>query len=281
MRIAHLILAHKNPLQLEHLINSLEHPYCDCYIHLDKKTAIDDFLYLSEKKNIFFISNRISIHWAGYGTIQATLNGFTEIIKTERYSYINVISAQDLPLQPASKIYEFIKHRPGKEFITCENVETEWAEAKPRIKKYHLINWRIPGKYRLEKLVNLVLPERNPPLGLTIVGRANWFTITLPAAIYILTFINKHPSYIRFFKYCWGADEFFFSTILYNSGFKSQIENNLVYVDWTEAKNGHPKVFTTKDYNQLITSGKLFARKFDMITDPGIFELLADWRRHQ
>jgi len=276
MKIAHLILAHKNPEQLQRLLNALDHPAFDFYLHIDGKSDAAPFEHLTGKKNVFIIKERAKVYWAGYGTIQATLNGFAEILP-KGYDYINVISAQDFPLQSPAAIHQYIHDRYGTEFITCESVEEEWKEAAHRVKQYHLINWRIPGKFRLQMLLNKLLPERKFPLDYTIVGRANWFTITSPAAAYILRFLKENPRVVRFFKYCWGADEFIFSTILYNSPFRDKILDNLVYVDWTGQTKGHPRILGTEDLEPLKNSGKLFARKFDMNSNPAIFTLLEDW----
>lgn len=279
MQIAHLILAHKNPAQLERLIVALKHPSFYFYIHVDKKIDIQPFEYLHKYENVVFIKNRTKIFWAGYGTIQATINGLQEIPGSQ-YDYINVISAQDFPLKPAEFIYKyFLKNKP-KQFITCESVEHTWKEAEVRIKKYHLINWQIPGKYQLEKIINSVLPERKFPLDYTIVGRSNWFTITSDAARHLLDFLKVHPEIIRFFKYSWGADELIFSTILYNSKYKDQIEDNLVYVDWSEGK-AHPKILRTEDFNSLRSSEKLFARKFDSDADATILDMLEKVIRNE
>ena len=275
MKIAHLILAHKNPKQLERLLNALAHPAFDFYIHIDKKTDAGPFIYLTNKKNVYLVKNRTKIYWAGYGTIQATLNGFREIIP-KGYDYINVISAQDFPLKPADYIYRYIHDRQGKEFITCESIDDEWQEAAPRVKNYHLINWQIPGRHRLEKLVNKILPARKFPLEYKIVGRANWFTLTQDAAQYVLDFLDEHPKVVRYFKYCWGADEFIFATIIYNSQFRDKILDNLVHVIWYENK-GHPEILVSKNFNELKESDKLFARKFDTDVDSTIVDLLENW----
>jgi hypothetical protein len=277
MKIAHLILAHKNPQQLERLLNALSHPDFDFYIHIDKKTNADPFIYLTNKKNVYLVNNRTKIYWAGYGTIQATLNGFREIIP-KGYDYINVISAQDFPLKSADYIYRYIQDRNGKEFITCESIEDEWREAAPRVRNYHLINWQIPGRHRLEKLLNKILPARKFPLDYKIVGRANWFTLTPGAAQYVLDFLDEHPEVVRYFKYCWGADEFIFATIIYNSKFRDKIMDNLVHVIWYEGK-GHPEILTAKNFNELKASDKLFARKFDMDVDAAIIDMLEEWGR--
>lgn len=270
MKIAFLILAHKNPKQLGRLLHALQHDAFHFYIHIDAKSDAGQFNFLIDNKISFLIKKRAKVYWAGFGTIEATLNGFNEI-PLENYDYVNVISAQDFPLKNADEIFQYLSEKNGTEFITCQNLH-EWPVA-PRVQKYHLINWNIPGKYRLEKLVNLVLPKRKFPLGYTIVGRANWFTLTVKAIKYILGFLKENPQFIRYFKYCWGADEFIFSTILYNSSFNNKIADNLIYVDWSEGKP-HPKILTVADYQAIKSSSKLFARKFDMETDSLILDML-------
>jgi hypothetical protein len=277
MKIAHLILTHKNPVQMERLVKALEHPCFDLYIHLDKKTDIGPFSYLGKRPNLWFIQNRTPVYWAGFGTIQATLNGFREILPKGGYDYINVISGQDFPLCSANRIFQYIAERKGKEFITCESIEGSWKIAAPRVQKYHLINWRIPGKFRLEKWVNRILPPRKFPLDHQIVGRANWFTLTPSAIGYALDFLRQHPELIRYYKYCWGADEFIFSTILYNSSFRERIVDNLIYVDWTGQTGGHPRILLASDFPALSRTDKLFGRKFDMDVDADIFNLLENW----
>lgn len=265
MKIAHLILAHKSPTQLLRLIEALDHPAFDFFIHIDRKTAEAPFRSVIRQKNVFFIEKRVKIYWGDWGTIQATLNGF-EVIIPRGYDYINVISGQDFPIKPADYIFRhFYTHR-GTEFITCDFIEGAWSDVASRISDYHLINWRIPGKFRLEKILTKILPPRVFPLDYKIVGRANWFSLTREAAHYAVEFLRTHPEMVRYFKYCWGADEFIFSTILYNSPFRDRIKNNLLYVDWNSRGKipGHPKLLGAADFDQLKASDKLFARKFDI-----------------
>lgn len=277
MRIAHLILTHKNPAQLERLIDAISHPAFDFYIHLDKKVDKRPFRYLAEKKNVFFIANRATVYWAGYGTIQATINGFKEILEKESYDYINVLSAQDFPLKPPTEIYNYIASRKGAEFITCESIEDEWITAAPRVLKYHLVNFSFPGKYRLENLINRITGPRKFPIpDFKIVGRSNWFTITANAASYMLEFLDKNPRISRYFKFCWGGDEFIFASALYNSHFRDRITENLMYVDWTGQTQGHPRILLSSDLPVMLASGKLFARKMDMFVDNDLLLELED-----
>jgi hypothetical protein len=276
MKIAHLILTHKNPGQLERLLKALRHEASDIFLHVDRKVDIRPFMRLAGE-NVHFIRKRARVAWGDFGTIQATINGFHEILPLARHDYINVISGQDFPLKPAGYIYDYIKSRKGKEFITCESMDSPGWNVGPRIRKYHLVNWRIPGKYRLEKLVNRILPPRKFPFDHDIVGRANWFTLSREAVLYSLDFLRRHPELIRYYKYCWGADEFIFSTILYNSYFREHIVDNLIYVDWSGPSTGHPKILGIEDFEKLKVTDKLFARKMDMQKDAAIFTMLEQW----
>ncbi|MBC8033096.1 MAG: glycosyl transferase, partial [Chitinophagaceae bacterium] len=260
MRIAHLILVHKNPHQLTRLIQAMTHPAFDFYIHIDKKADARLFDTVLAMPNVYAVVKRTKIYWAGYGTIQATINGFEAIIP-KGYDYINVMSGQDFPLKTPPYIHDYINERRGKEFITCEAMDGPWNVAD-RVRNYHLVNWRIPGKYKLEKLANRFLPKRTFPFDYEIVGRANWFTLTNDAARFVIDFIHQHPKIVRYFKYCWGADEFMFSSILFNSPlFRDKIADNLTYVDWSEG-NPHPKLLSGADVEALTRTDKLFGRKF-------------------
>ena len=269
MKIAHFILAHKSPEQIELLIKALDHPDFYFFIHLDKKKDITPFKYLEDNVKVFFIKNRVKFYRADFSGIQATLNGFEEINKMN-FDYINLISGQDFPIKSAEYIYNYIKQREGTEFVSCESVATEWTESIPRIYNYHFQHWQFRGKYKIGMLLTKLLPRRKFPLNYEVVGRSQWLTITGKAVSYILDFVKREPSVPRYFKYCWGADEYIFATILFNSHFKEKIANNLVYVDWEGSTDSHPKTLTTEDYLKLEKSPMLFARKFDIDKDKKI-----------
>lgn len=275
MTIAHLILAHKGPHQLERLIRAIEHPSATVYVHLDRKTDPKPFRHLEAFPRVKFIRNNISVRWGTYDLVQATINGMEEIFSQENPSYFNLLSGQDFPLRPASHIHAFLKAHQGTEFINCSAYSDEdewWVEALPRVYKYNFQNLRFPGKYRVQHLVNRLLPERRYPLG-EVVGRSQWFTVTGECARFQLRFIREHPEVAAFFRWVWGADEFIFATVTHNSPFGSRTQDNLMYTDWS-GKGLNPKMLTPDDLGAVFSSGKLYARKFDEELHPGILHQL-------
>jgi len=192
MRVAHLILAHSNPDQLQRLIGRLSHPDADFYIHIDLKSPIDEFLHLAKNEHVFFIKKREKVLWGAYSVVQATINGFEYILQSGiEYNYINLLSGQDYPLRGVGSIHRFLKDHPGKAFMHSLSVKDQWQEAIPRLEKYYLSNYPFPGNYQLERALSFFLPKRKMPNGLIPVGRSQWFTITPVHAKYILLGICK------------------------------------------------------------------------------------------
>jgi hypothetical protein len=72
----------------------------------------------------------------------------------------------------------------------------------------------------------------------------------------------------------WGADEFIFSTIAYNSAFRTAVKGNLHYIDWRGPSDGHPKTLELSDIKHALASGKQFARKFDLESAPEVIAAL-------
>jgi len=91
----------------------------------------------------------------------------------------------------------------------------------------------------------------------------NWFSITQGFCQHL---IEKKSFVLQRFKYTLCPDEIFLQTILWNSPFKENIykaneddAGNMRLVDWNR---GNPYTWQSQDYNELIASDRLFARKF-------------------
>jgi len=79
---------------------------------------------------------------------------------------------------------------------------------------------------------------------------------------------------VKFFNHVQFPDEFFFQTLVMNSEYSDTIINdNLRYIDFSDRK-AHPGLLTTRDLNKLLTTEKLFARKFDTDIDSGVLDYI-------
>lgn len=275
MKTAHLILVHKNPIQVERMLKRMYHPSFDFYIHVDKKVDIKPFTYLKSLKNVYFIKDRVRIIWGGHSLIQAGLNGIRQICKSqEHYNFINFLSGQDYPIKPIEEIAAFFQNSVGKEFLQYKDIVKDWKEAQGRYKRYHLTEFRFKGSTQVERVLNLILPVRKMPYDLHPYGESVFWMLSPEVALYVLNRIEKDSRLESFFKYMWGGDELLFQTLILNSPFRDRVvNNNYRYIDWSE-KGAHPKVFGTEDFDSLAESPMLFARKFDITRNKEILDLI-------
>ncbi len=278
MRIAFLIMAHKAPEQIEKLINRLNHPDFEFYIHLDAKINMDDFDYLGQKEGVYFTKTRIHVSWAAFSFTTSIYKCMEEILSVnQKYDFINVLSGQDYPIKSTEGIHRYFTEHKENNFISFEEKGSEWwGHAIGRITNYHFINYKFPGRYRIQFLVNFIMPKRKFPLPYVLYGgpRASWFTISTKCAAYVVQVMNDNPKLRRFCNFTWGSDEFLFQTIIMNSGFAYTVLNDVVnYIDWSGG-GANPKILKVEDYESLMNSDKLFARKFDVKVDSVILDML-------
>lgn len=277
MRIAHIILVHKNSKQLERLLKSLKHPDFSFYIHVDKKVPIDDFKYLEKVENVFFIKNRTKCNWGGNSLTLGIIASIKEIISlNENYDFISLISGQDYPIQSAQMMHDYLSKNIGCNFISYEEDENSlwWKLAVSRYEKYHFTDFEFKGKYIFERLLNFFAPKRKFPSSFKLYGgpKSTWWTLSKECAHDIVLSQSNNDKLNSFLKYCWGTDEFLIPTLIMNSKHKDKTSNNnLRYIDWSEG-NARPKLLKMEDYIHLKSSQMYFARKFDIEIDETILD---------
>ena len=270
MKLAILIMAHRLPKQVALLCNCLLHNDIDIYIHIDKKIDDSSFKSLINTPNTFFIHNRTSTEWGAFSIVDTIINCYVEIMDRYKYDYICNISGQDFPIKTMTQLIHNVKEKYGCEFI--ENIpfsnENEWwKENARRVQTYSFINLNFIGKYRIEKVINFIMPKRKAPKNILFSGNSGWFCLSCKAISFLITTFKQDKKLTKFFQYVWGADEIYFSTVLYNSSFRKSMAGNLLFTEWLSEDKLHPKVFTTQDKMQLQLSNKFFARKFDYTID--------------
>lgn len=107
----------------------------------------------------------------------------------------------------------------------------------------------------------------------------NWFSITNELANYV---VQQEVCIQELFKNTLCCDEVFLQTIVHNSKFKENLyhkvyDNDLCAIqreiDWTRGK---PYIFRKSDFDELIASDMLFARKFNCIVDKEIIKMIQN-----
>jgi hypothetical protein len=269
MKVAHLIMVHKNPAQVLRLAEKLNHPNFDIFVHVDAKVDVTQFDLLKSVPNLYFIKNRSDCNWGGFSLFQGIINCMKEImLSPNEYAYINMISGQDYPLYSSQYIYDYLEGRTGTIFLSFEdsNDSEWWKQAATRYEKYHFTDFNIKGRY----LIELELFGGN---------KSCWWTLTNESAKFVIDKLDSSPKLLSFLKLCWGTDEFVIPTLIMNSPLKVKVINdNLRYIDWSEG-NAHPKLLGEDNLAAITGSRMLFARKFDMEIDEKILDQIDELSR--
>lgn len=284
-RHAYLILAHKNWNQLKKLVELLDDERNDIYIHIDKKSQVgEDTLEAIRravaKSEVCFV-DRVEVQWGDYSVVEAELRLFRAAVPGN-YQYFHLISGMDLPLKSQDEIHAYYKQHSGKEFI--QFLDDGWTKkTQTRVKYYWLFQGKLGSRRERSPLyiIQRMLLGVQKLIGVnrcrkyTAKTGAQWISITRNLAICLCE--NDQLIKKRFARtFC--PDEWVAQTTAIDNGFKDSVyciqpadakSSILRYIDW---KRGTPYVFRASDYDELMESDCLFARKFDETVDNDIIE---------
>lgn len=279
MKIAYIILAHKNPRQLARMLQALDHDGASFFVHIDRKVAIAPFAEAVRegRSDTHFVADRQDVLWGGYSMVQATIDTVSAALAAGTHDYYILLSGSDYPIRSSADLlaelgaarYEYInRHRmpadhAGKPISRLQHPYR--ATRDPRKPQARIIN----GLLRLlpKQDYRKVLGELEPH------GGSQWWCLSEPCIRYILQFIESRPEFVSFFRRVKIPDEIMFHTILSRSPFEDRVKPALMFTTW-EQKGMSPRTLTAAQIPQLRESGKFFARKFDLDADPGIFDLI-------
>ena len=288
MKIAIMIQCHKNPGQINLLLNTLKHPAISFFIHIDKKSDIKDEIINRENVIILPDEYRVDVQWAGISQIDATLNMMKFARSNDDFDYYWLCSGQDFPIKPSEDIVEWFNDHPGCDFVELFYTKNNGLDHENNYDKRTAVYfpcWML-GNSTFKRVCKRAYTEltggynktfgwarRKPVNGFKFYFGSQWICLSRRSADWVLAYLEDHPEYYRFYKNSICPDESFFQTLIMNSPYVSNRMDYLHYVDWSEGKN-NPKLLKTEDYERLIRSDKLMARKFDNTIDADIIEKL-------
>jgi hypothetical protein len=263
-RIALLILAHKNQGQLNKLVDHLKSDF-SVYVHIDSNSKIQ----VDNQKNVYTIK-KFKSYWGSFNAVLA----IRELLKnasTGNHERYLLISGQDVPVKRNQEIIQFFTGNRNN-YIRGGSLD-ELKQHQWRMRYFHLNSYncgkllnklQVITQYKLGMLQDILGLYRTIPAKLYV--GSTWFNLTREAVMICLDKMYDRK-YINQFKCTKCADEIVIQSIMYNSSLMSSIiQDDLRYADWS-AVGAHPKVLTVDDYDKVINSGKLFARKFDEKVD--------------
>lgn len=271
---AYLIMAHGNWKILEKLLILLDDERNDIYLHINNKVKSEAPKFESIlKQSEFHLLESINVYWADFSQVDVTLRLLNAANQSGEYSYYHLMSGQDLPIKSKDEIYSFFE-KNGKEFIGI--VPNEFYYSVRRVKYYHpFLHNNFYRKSKFLKVIERVFEYIQKVFGVNRLNKTNWeiidgwtwFSITDKFCSYVL---EKESLIRKMFSSSIASDELFMQTLAYNSPFYECLYDStdlkkgfMRFIDW---ERGRPYTWEDRDsadFDLLMQSPYMFARKFD------------------
>ena len=274
LKIAFLIAAHNDIEHLRKLVPTLQNH--DIFIHWDAKSGIQPQI-----DNVTFTSKRISVFWAGFSQVDATMELIQAALnKGEKYDKYVLLSGSCFPIKPIYELENLFRNDGNKnylkaikvadaDFMQAQVVKNIWRDAilPLNIKRTDLVQ-KIERiiRFGLNKILNFT---NKKSIDMEIYHGSNWWALNHESILYALKVYKDCPEVVKFFKFTFASDEKIFHTVIRNSIHVNECDEyseftgrgtykmaNLHIVDPSLAK-----WFTLKDYEQICKSDKFFVRK--------------------
>jgi hypothetical protein len=269
--IAYAILAHKNLDQVVRLVERLGGPRSRFVVHVDAASELTEgILRLAERDDVD-LAERFRCPWAQFGIVDATLAALRTALADPAVRRVTLMTGQDYPIAPRSRIEAFLlDERPDESFV--EHFPLPRADWGGGGGIERLEDWYVPFRGRPRSLRNrrIGLP-RKVPYGLEPHQDGASWSMTREAVELVLDYVRAHPRVRSFYRHAFAPDESFFQTILMSSPLAPRVVNSDLHEKWTEDSD-HPAILTVHDLPGIMTSGALFAKKFDATVDAQVMD---------
>lgn len=289
MKVAYLLLCHKNPRQINMLLEELISDGSDCFIHIDRKSTMTRSELMSSEQ-IFFVpdNKRVDVKWASNTMVRATLELLDCMTQCGRiYDYVCLLSGQDFPIKNSQYRNSFLEKNYGFNFIeVLPHGEYKYKRYNKRsllyfptfvydstflakaMRKIYILS---TGGYTR---TFFVFKRRNTS-GVDFEYGSQWWCLTYECILWMMEYIKDNVN-VNYFDNALTPDECFFQSVFMKSPYKNKRKDRVMYFEWAENEN-NPKVIKVDDYDMLVNyPDKLFARKFDIAVDCGIIVKLKE-----
>jgi len=273
--IAFLVLAHTDPVQVGRLCRALDYR-SRIFVHLDAKTDIRPFLAQPLPASVTFIPDRVTVSWAAYSQVEATLRLMRAALASGyTFRHLVMLSGLDYPIKPLQHLHTFLQRHDGRELIRF--VE---AGQQPSYRVFYEHYWFLEAntwlrpasldrniRHGFGRILRQFVRKPQPPGIKCCWGSAYW-ALTPDCTAYILRYADDNPAYVRWARSSFAVDEHFFQTIVAHSPFLPTAEG-FQPCEGTGPQTwrlgslhiNRRKVHTEADFDELRDSDKFFVRK--------------------
>ena len=266
MRNAWLILAHNEFAVLQLLLQKLDSPDSDFYIHFDRKVKTLPTLEPLQHGRLFVLEERIDGRWGDISLVKIELLLMETALKNGPYTHYHILSGVHLPLRPTDELIRFYESHSGETVLRFWERNDEEADFKMRRFHYPVRDFKSANRFRrtvcqfawrASLRVQKILGIRH--LRDNVFYKADqWLSLAEPACHYL---VDNENRILKKYKWSFCPDEFFASTELMTH---SEAGACFHYPEllYAEFDYDSPRVFPLEAYDELKETGCLWARKF-------------------
>lgn len=206
------------------------------------------------------------------------------------FDRVFILTAQDYPLISKRRIWDILQDNPTKEYIIGYSIKGDKRQLECAT-VYHFFR-DAPEWLMLRKVARRMmqaLPIRKKPY-LSVAGErwqlyksSSYMCITFGLAKYIYNKVSECKEIYRYFRYAFVPEELVIPTVVFNSPYKENATDlstetypglkamsAVTYFNY----GSQIQVFDDSDYDELIHSGRMFARKFSSVKSGKLMDML-------
>lgn len=280
MRVALLVLAHREPDVLRHSIPLYKTVGFDIFVHLDCK--VDKRQYVErlgpEARSCSIIDRRTNVFWGGFSMVEAELALIFAAIAHGQYDRYVLVSDDTFPIVPGERLLRLLsedldrvmlrKLEPSDPFSARYTGFYHFDHPASALQGRPIESAAIDDEFLADLVAIQELKKHGKKL-IDVYYGSQWWAITASTMTTILQKLDADRHLFASFKYSAVPDELLFQTLVGNYVDRSRVRSGIVYVEW--AKDPRPYIFKSVAEIQTIPSDFCLIRKLNS----GSVELLA------
>ncbi|MUG96097.1 N-acetylglucosaminyltransferase [Scytonema sp. UIC 10036] len=302
MRVCYLIQSHRNPQQINRLIDTIKHTSPNSFIIVshDFSSSNLNLEVLNDLSNVKVIPGLGGR--GNFSIIHGYMNAVSWLFKNNiDFDWLINLSGQDYPTQDLSQMHHLLaqtKYDGFLEYFKVLSPESHWS-IREGYSRYFYKYQQLPSIAKLPdwgkdllapvKIINYIQPfvrlniafgmfgvKNSTPFNKDFIcyGGSFFCTLSKKCVEYLYKFYLLRSDIVNFYEGVNVPEESFLQTVLLNSGLFNLCNDNKVYIDFSGSRNGRPRLLTKDDYGTIVQSQSYFARKFDLNQDSKVLDLL-------
>ena len=318
MKIAFLILNHREPPQLVRLLTALRSqlPDSPIVVHHDVFHNEIPSALIESIGNVHLLTSGKRVTWGDFSLVDVCSWSLRWMHENIEFDWIVLLSAQDYPIKPLANLADDLARNGADAVIGTTPISQLPLFKRMHMRRRYLYRYR-PVSVNQPKW----LPRRVPDLlhrigGVAILALNNvqplvkiyrldgssyrigwrasntpfdrnwpcwygsqWFALSRRAFEYALDYMVDHPEHVNYYRGTLVPDESVLATIINNAPNLRVANGEVTYTRWANSTISHPDIFRTADFSVLAAAPQYFARKFDIDVDSGILDSLDEFMR--